>query len=110
MNEQTEYNRSKKDPIQLKSDEFGCPYCKIELVSGKVPMYNMGEIFGYFDGIKCKICGYGLVTEEGYKDSCYVLEHGEQTSTNVMVTIPEYGKTKGEGTNDTSRIHYYRNF
>ena len=58
-----------KDPIELKSGELGCPRCNTQLVDGKVPYFVNGDKVGEFDGLLCKICRYGLLSEKGYEDS-----------------------------------------
>jgi len=58
-----------KDPIELKSGELGCPRCNTRLVDEKVPYFVNGNKVGEFDGLLCKICRYGLLSEKGYEDS-----------------------------------------
>lgn len=89
-----------KVPIQLKSGEFGCPSCKTQLVPGKVEMYYNKKPLGYFDGLKCKICNYGLITEQGMIDSDNVIKYGTQSSSNEIINL---GKS-GEGTNYVNEL------
>jgi len=95
-----EWDKSRKSPILLESDELGCPYCEIPLVPGKVEMYYKQKPLGYFDGLKCKICNYGLLTEQGYIDSGNVIKYGTQTSSNGIVNFSKCGA----GTNDISNL------
>jgi len=83
---QLEHQSDEKDPIQLESGELGCPDCKVQLVSGNLPMYFRRIFFGYFDGLKCTKCDYGLLTEKGYEDSGNVIKHYTQQLTTGNAT------------------------
>ncbi len=64
-----ENNLAEKDPIQLKSGDFGCPDCKTLLVEGLVPCFLDDVFLGVFDGLICPMCRYGLLSEDGYTKS-----------------------------------------
>ena len=39
-----------------------------------MPFYHRGRKLGAFDGIVCRMCGYGLLTERGYDESGAAIE------------------------------------
>jgi len=57
------------DPIELKSGELGCPRCSTQLTEGNVPYFVNKTKVGEFDGLLCKICRYGVLSEKGYENS-----------------------------------------
>jgi len=101
-----ELDLSRKPPIQLEFNELGCPYCMIPLIPGKVEMYYKQKPIGYFDGLKCNLCNYGLFTEQGCIDSENVIKYGTQTSSNEIVNLLKFGEMefKGSFTNDVSEL------
>ena len=54
-----------KVPIELESGKLGGPDCECPLEPWLMPFYHKGHKLGSFDGIVCKMCGYGLLTEKG---------------------------------------------
>jgi len=107
-----EYDLTEKDPIQLKSGKLACPDCSTPLDSGLVPYYLDGNFLGSFDGLICKMCDFGLLSETGYSDSGKMAKergrftktlnvdiNGElcwsdnvQITSNVDVVMPKYGE------------------
>ena len=63
-----------KVPIELEPGKLGCPDCKCPLEPGLMPLYHRGHKLGAFDGIVCRMCGYGLLTEKGYDESGAAIE------------------------------------
>jgi len=91
-----------KDPIQLESGELACGTCKIELTAALVPAFMDKKIFGYVDGISCKECGYGLMTEQGYDDFEKALQ-GDVTD-NISFTRSDETYF-GHNTNETGMLY-----
>ncbi len=65
----TKDNLTQKDPIQLKSGDFGCPDCETRLIEGLIPYFVDDVFLGSFDGLVCPMCRYGLLSEDGYVES-----------------------------------------
>ena len=61
-------------PIELEPGKLGCPDCECPLEPGLLPFYHKGHKLGAFDGIVCRMCGYGLLTEKGYDESGAAIE------------------------------------
>ena len=61
-------------PIELEPGKLGCPECECPLEPGLLPFYHKGHKLGAFDGIVCRMCGYGLLTEKGYDESGAAIE------------------------------------
>lgn len=62
------------DPVELAPGKLGCPECRYPLEPSLVPVFHSGAKLGAFDGIACKMCGYGLLTEKGHDDKGRALE------------------------------------
>ena len=61
-------------PIEIEPGKLGCPRCKTPLVDGETPCYYKGRSMGLFDGLVCKTCDYGLLSQKGFDDSGKVIE------------------------------------
>lgn len=62
------------DPVELAPGRLGCPECRHPLGPCLVPVYHNGTKLGAFDGMGCKMCGYGLLTEKGHDEKGQALE------------------------------------
>ena len=84
-----------KVPIDLGAGKLGCPDCECPLEPGLVPFYHKEHKLGAFDGIICRMCGYGLLTEKGYDESGMAIEaFGTVFRTKGFVDVIETRVTK----------------
>lgn len=65
--------------MELAPGKLGCPECRYPLVPGLTPFFYKGHKLGAFDGIVCDMCGFGLLTEQGYKDTGKAIETCDRT-------------------------------
>lgn len=116
-----EHDLTEQDPVRLKSGKFGCPDCSTPLDDGLVPYSLNGNFLGSFEGLICKMCGYGLLSEQGYEDSGKMAKargqftkildvdlNGKlywsdnvQITSNVYTEMPKYGENEFKSTSTT---------
>ena len=94
-----------KVPIELEPGNLGCPDCRCPLEPGLLPFYHKGHKLGAFDGVVCKMCGYGLLTEKGYDESGAAIEaFGTVLRPRAFVDVVETQVTSMPCTTSSTRV------